>query len=62
MRLIIKCVPFQGKESSKALSLVHGDTVTLGSTTLSMHIHKGLEVCTYLEINKSIYNREINWH
>ncbi len=35
----------EDKESSKPRPLHHGDTLTVGSTILSLHIHTGLETC-----------------
>jgi pSer/pThr/pTyr-binding forkhead associated (FHA) protein len=36
---------FQAKERSCLHPLVHGDTVAMGTSTFSVHIHKGLDVC-----------------
>ena len=35
----------QARETSKSRPLSHGHTLTLGTTTLTIHIHTGWETC-----------------
>ena len=39
----------QAKERSQPCPLVHGQTLTLGSTTLTLHIHTGWETCAWCD-------------
>lgn len=39
----------QSRESSQPCPLVHGHTLTMGSTTLNLHIHSGWETCTWCD-------------
>ena len=45
----------QPRESSHPWPLVHGQTLTLGSTTLVLHIHNGWETCNWCDPSSSVF-------
>ena len=45
----------QPRESSHPWPLVHGHTLTLGSTTLVLHIHNGWETCNWCDPSSDVF-------
>ena len=45
----VKLLLLQSRECSQPCPLIHGHTLTMGSTTLTIHIHSGWETCTFCD-------------